>query len=184
MAVLCCTTLAFANGTEEPTAVSSVAVTRAKGSKLFKLFYKSNRTGNVAVTIANQEGKTVFQETLRQTDGFIRPYNFSELGYGWYTIAIEDQAGKQVQSIHHTMDRVEKHIHIMKLEEEGKYMLTVAAKGSDAIGVRILDANNAVLHDKQYNVKGEFARVFNLQQIKNFKIEVTDESGVLKTLEY
>lgn len=184
MAVLCSATLVFANGTEEPTAVSSVAVTRAKGSKQFKLFYKSNRTGNVAVTIANEQGKTVFAETLRQTDGFIRPYNFGELAYGSYTITIEDQAGKQVQSIQHSADRVEKQVHIMKLEEEGKYMLTVASRGTDVIGVRILDANNAVLHDKQYNVKGEFAQVYNLQQIKKFKIEVTDDSGVLKTLEY
>lgn len=184
MAVLCSATLVFANGTEEPTAVSSVAVTHAKGSKQFKLFYKSNRTGNVAVTIANPEGKTVFQETVRQTDGFIRPYNFSELAYGAYTITVEDQAGKQVQNVTHTSEQVEKHVHMVKLAEEGKYMLMVASKDTDSIGVRVFDANNTVLHDKQYKVRGEFAQVYDLRQIKKFKIEVTDESGVLKTLTY
>jgi hypothetical protein len=180
--VLFCT-LAFANGTDEPTAASSVAVTRAKGSQQFKLFYKASRPGKVEVAISNDTGKKIFTETIYDTDGFIRPYNFSELPYGEYEISIVDETGKQVQSVKHSQDRIEKLIHVMKMEEDGKYMLTVASRGSDSVGVRILDENNQILHDKNYEVNGEFAQIFNMK-VKNFKIEVTDASGVLKTLTY
>src|SRR5579864_5552739 len=89
--VLLCT-LVFARGIDGPIKGSSVAVTNAKGSTLFKLYYKSENAGRVKITIEDEKGNTVFSETMKNADGFVRPYNFQELPEGQYTIAVEDES--------------------------------------------------------------------------------------------
>lgn len=182
--VLFCT-LVFANGTDEPiTSTSSVAVTNSTGSSLFKLYYTAYREGDVRVSIMNQSGKIVFTEKLRKTDGFIRPYNFEGLAAGDYTIQIENADGKRVEKVHYNAGIIEKQIHIVKLPDEGKYLLSVASKGADQVNVNIYNVKDELIHSQVSFVNKQFAEVINLKGIHAFTIEVTDNTGLLKTLKY
>ena len=182
--VLFCT-LVFANGTDEPTvSTSSVAVTNLSGSSLFKLYYTAYTAGDVRVSIMDHSGKLVFTEKLKKTDGFIRPYNFERLAAGDYTIQIENADGKRVEKVHYNAGKIDKQINIVKLPEEGKYLLSVASKSADHVHVNIYNVKDELIHSQVNFVNKQFAEVFNLKGIQAFTIEVTDSNGLLKTLKY
>jgi hypothetical protein len=184
VAVLFCT-LVFANGTDEPIApTSSVAVTNLSGSTLFKLYYTAHTEGDVKVSIFNQSGKLMFTEILKRTDGFIRPYNFEGLEAGDYTIQIENEESKRLEKVHYSAGKIEKLINIVKLAEEGKYLLSVASKGADNVNVNIYNDSDELIHSQERFVNKEFAEVINLKGINSFTIEVTDSKGLLKKLKY
>jgi hypothetical protein len=159
-------------------------VTNSSGSSLFKVYYSANMEDDVTVSIFNQSGKLVFTEKLRNTDGFIRPYNFERLDEGDYTIEVENDGGKHVEKIHYSAGKIEKMINVVKLADEGKYLLTVASKGADNVTINIYDDHNELIHSQERFVEREFAEVINLKNRKTFTIEITDSSGLLKSLKY
>jgi len=176
-------TLAFANGTDEPgEASSSVAVTNCSGSSVVKVFYKNEDTGTVTVSIFDENKLLIFTETLRKVSGFVRPYNFAELPAGLYAIQIEDKNGMRTEEVNYTAGKIEKHISIVKLSEKGKYLLSVNSKGSDKINVNIYNAENQLIHSQVKSIQRSFAEVLNLKDINQFTIEVSDSRGLLKTL--
>jgi hypothetical protein len=182
--VLFCT-LVFANGTDDPNAsTSSVAVTNATGSSLFKLYYTANVTDDVKVSIVNNKGKIVFTETLKRIKGFIRPYNFDGLDVGEYAIQIENSAGKKMEKIYYGAGKIDKLVSVVKLSDPGKYLFTVKSKKADNVSVNIYDANNQLIHSQTKFINKEFAEVFNLKNINAFTFEVSDKNGLVKSMKY
>ncbi len=80
---------------DKPEEASTMAVT--KSGSLVKLFYKGVKDCNVKVTITNSENQIVFEELIKQVDGFMRPYNFSELPEGDYTIKLVDHLERKLK---------------------------------------------------------------------------------------
>jgi len=122
--VLMCT-LVCAHGTKN-TATSSVVVTHSIGSTLFKLHYKSEKSGTVEISILNEKSKIIFSETIRKIDGFIRPYNFKDLPEGQYTLMVIDESGKSIEKVSYKNEKIEKLFHVVELNEVDKYMVTIS----------------------------------------------------------
>jgi hypothetical protein len=182
--VLFCT-LVSARGIDEPTKGSSVAVTNAIGSTLFKLYYKSEKPGRVKVSINDTNGNTIFNETLNKVNGFLRPYNFDGLPDGQYTVSVEDENGKTVEKVNYNGGKVEKLIHIQKLpNEENKYLVSISSPKPENVFIYVFDDNGNLIHNEIQSIKGEFAQVYNLSEIKSFSIEVADKFGMLKKATY
>jgi hypothetical protein len=178
-------TLLFANGTDEPAiAKASVAVSNAAGSSLFKVFYQADLKSDVKISILDKSGNLIFSEKIKSTDGFLRPYNFEKLNWGEYEILLETNDGKKSQLVTYQGAKIEKHVAITKLAEEGKYLLTARSKEIDNINVNIFNQNNELVFSESKKVDGEFAQVVNLKKLKAFTIEVTDSEGLLKSYRY
>jgi len=176
-------TLVFANETVEPKeSVSAVAVTNCSGSSVVKVFYKAEQAGTVKVSIFSQDHSLVFTETMKRVSGFLRPYNFSELSAGKYTIQIEDSNGKKTETVDYVAGKIEKLISIVKLAEEGKYLLSVYSEASDRINVKIYNDANQLIHSQEKRIDRSFAEVLNIKDINQFTIEVSDSHGVLKSV--
>jgi hypothetical protein len=185
LSVLLCTVV-FAGGTGEENAsvASGVAVVR-KGANTFKIFYKTAKAGNVKVAILDSKNRIVFQEHIKTADGFVRPYNFTNLEEGEYTVEITDSFGKKVEKIHNYADKVEKLFNVVKLHDEDKFMLTVSGKGSETINVKIYDGSDALVYDEVKMISGDFAKLYNLKNIKGtIRFELTGENGESKTVYY
>jgi hypothetical protein len=164
---------------------SSVAITNVNGSTLFKLYYKAEKQGRVAISITNEEGVALFEETMYRVDGFVRPYNFEGLPEGQYTIAIEDESGKTIEKVNYHEGKVEKLIHVQKLlNEENKYLLTIASSKPENVFIYIFDNNGNLIYNEIQSVGSEFARVYDLSNYKAFTIEVMDKRGTLKSITY
>jgi len=183
--VLLCTLLSARGTDESANTTSSVAITNASGSSLFKLYYKSIKQGSVKISIADEKGVAVFTETLRKVDGFMRPYNFDGLSEGQYTIQIEDESGKTVEKVNYRSGKLETLIHVQKLSsEENKYLLRIASSKIENVFINIYDANGTLVHNEIQSISGDFAQVYDLRNVKSFTIEVTDKDGLLKSVTY
>jgi hypothetical protein len=174
----------FARGIDGPVKGSSVAITNNIGSTLYKVYYKSERLGNVKVSILDEKGYTLFDETMNKVDGFLRPYNFVGLPEGQYTVKVEDENGKVVEKVNYKSGRVEKLIHVQKLAGEEKYMLSISSPIPEDVFIYIFDEKDNLIHNEIQSIKGEFAQIYNLKGIKSFTIEVSDKLGVVKKITY
>lgn len=173
-----------ANEIDNPKAAAGMAV--MKSGSVIKLFYKGTVSGDVKVSIYSEKGEKVFTETIRNIENFVRPYNFSTLPEGAYTIELKGADGRQLQKVNYSKGKIEKLMNLMHLTgSENKYVLTVANKGSEKLKVRIYDEKNNLLYNETEAIQGDFAKIYNLNKVSGrFLFEVTDQNGVTKSLTY
>src|SRR5689334_12678949 len=76
---------------------SPVGISVIKQGAIVKLFYRGEQSGKVKVTIFNEKGDVIYREILANTEQFMRPYNFSSLPEGAYTIELRDDQGRRVE---------------------------------------------------------------------------------------
>jgi len=168
---------------DNPAAATRVAV--VKEGTIFKLYYKAAEQMDVKVSINDAAGQTVFTEVFRRAAGFVRPYNFTNLPEGDYTMVIADQNGKQIESITYKRDKIEKLAHLTKVSGSEKYVLTVPNREPGFIQVRIFDANNTIIYNQSEPVSGDFGKMYNLEKYSGtFSFEITDKEGITRTLNY
>lgn len=181
-------TIMFANGTDEknPAASTSGAAVIKNGESTFRVIYKSEKESDVKVSILDERNKVVFVEKVSKTDGFTRPYNFSSLKHGEYTIAVEDASGMLIERVVYRAEKSPKALNVIRVNsDEGKYVLTAAGSGTEAIAVNIYDENNRLIHHDTKITTGNFAQLYNLKSIKgHVTFEITNESGDTKTVAY
>lgn len=171
----------FARRADNPGAAAGMAV--VKNGTTFKLYYKGTQQMDVKVSIFDATNKIVFTEVLRKVEGFVRPYNFSNLPEGVYSIEIADKDGRQVEKVNYQKGKIEKLAHLLRVSgDEEKYLLTVSNKGNDAITVKIFDDSNSIIYSHKEDIKGDFAKIYNLERFSGkFKFEITDEKGGTKS---
>ncbi len=152
----------------EPTA--SLAVVSAKGSEVVKVIYKGT-TGKVKLNVYNNAGQVVFTETRQVQQGFIRPLNFTGLQAGEYTVELIDALGVQSEKITYQPVASVKTmaVHVAKLPQTGKFLLSVATgkdNNNGNVTIRIYDVNYNLIHTSKRQATGDFAQVFNIQNVE------------------
>jgi hypothetical protein len=97
-----------ANGTnpESPLGMSVI-----KYKNIIKVFYRGEHAGKVKVAIFNAHGRMVHKETLKNTENFMRPYNFSFLPAGDYTIELSDAKGTRSQKVTYGREDEKRELH-------------------------------------------------------------------------
>jgi hypothetical protein len=179
--VLVCA-LAFAGGRDEsPKASSGMAVVR-KGISSYKLIYKSEQASDVKVKIYNEKNVLVFSETIRNSNGFIRPYDFWKLGEGEYTIKLDNGTGWLMEKVKYESGQQELLAHLTKLND-GRILLSVPGYGEDRLSINVLNSLGETIHHYENKVSGDFAEVFNVSHVSGpVSFEITNQRGVSTTL--
>ncbi|MBS1553658.1 MAG: hypothetical protein JSU09_01920 [Bacteroidetes bacterium] len=165
----------------------SLAVVNGKES-IVKVIYRAETAENVRVKIYNQAGELVFTEVVKGYNAFMLPVNFDGLPYGQYTVEVSGNSGTKSQKVDY--NRVTKAVagavtaapvkavHVAKVGEGSKYLMSVSNEGSQRINVRIFDAANNLIHTESRSINGSYGMIYNLEQIVgNPTFEVTDKSG-------
>jgi hypothetical protein len=175
-------TTLFANNIDNPNAATGMAI--MKNGSTIKLFYKGTKQADVKVSIYNAANSLVYSETIKNVDGFVRPYNFSNLAEGEYSIELTGDNGRQIERVSYKLGKVEKLANVLHVAgERNKYILTVANKGKDVPTVKIYGDKGTLLYSKVENVDGDFAQVYNFEQYAgSITFEVSDSKGVTKSL--
>ncbi|MEX2232366.1 MAG: hypothetical protein WD824_09410 [Cyclobacteriaceae bacterium] len=163
---------------------SPVGISVVKQGNIVKLFYRGEQAGKVKIAIYNEKGNEVFTETMRNREHFMRPYNFSSLPEGNYTIQLSDANGKHFQKVKHSLSNGKRVAHLSRLsKEQNKYMLAVPNKGTDALTVKIFDERNTLLYQGTEVIDGNFARLYDLSKVKGEHIfEIIDQNGNVNRL--
>ncbi len=157
-------------------APASSLTVNAKNEVVFNVHYKTNETGTVRVSIVNKENQIVYSEVLTNVSSFTRPYNFSELNEGEYTIVVEGKSGKQAEKITYATSKVISFAMVSEVEnQKNKYLLNVTNNGAQNVTVRIVDANGAVLHEQTLEVIGNAGVIYDLNKVKNDNSSITFE---------
>lgn len=162
-------------GKDEPTN-ASLAVVSVKGSEVIKVIYKSETAGKVKINVYDATNKIVFAGTRNNVEGFILPLNFSGLEYGVYTVELTDAAGTKTEKISYQSAKTS-NIHIAKVGQDGKFLLSVAKNGNEDINVKIFDSHNNLVHNSTKQVDGDFAQLFTIKNFAGATFEVTNGAG-------
>ncbi len=178
----------FANGTDEknPAASTSGAAVIKNGESTYRVIYKSEKESDVKVSILDERNKVVFVEKVSKTEGFTRPYNFSSLKEGEYTIAVQDASGILIERVVYRAEKTPKALNVIRMNsDDSKYVLTAAGSGTETIAINIYDENNRLIHHDSKTTVGNFAQLYNLKSVKgHVTFEITNESGETKKVAY
>lgn len=162
----------------------SLAVAK-QGANVFKITYRNEDAGKVNLRIYKDDGSLVFNETLKDVKSFARPLNFKGMEQGEYRVELTNAAGKQVEKINYSLEPVVNNVHIAKLGDEAKFLLSMPGQGTEEINVRIFDGSNELVHAESKTITGGFAQVYNLKNFSGaFTFEVTDANGNTKTIRH
>jgi hypothetical protein len=154
--VSCGVSLAFSGG--------RVAVVR--NGEIFKVIYKSNDISKVKVTISDSEGGKIFSEELISTNGFIRPYNFSELPKGDYTVCVIDKVGEKTEKVCFRNEPWAAHIAAVKGDRK-KVIVAVPRRSAKDFSILIFDKNEELVYNETPQAEQEYAKVFNLKSLED-----------------
>ncbi len=156
-----------------------VSVTPATAS-VYNVNYKSLETGRVKISIFNAKNTMVFTEVLNNVASFNRPYNFSQLEAGVYTIVLEGKDGKQTETITHAVNVPTTFISVKEVASAfRKYQVNVISSEGDVVLVKIFNGTSDLIHEEKINVKGFSGFIFDLNKVKSNEItfEVSTASG-------
>ena len=164
---------------DDPKTPSNKGLAVVKKGSVFKIFYKCNDSDEIRVTIYNNSNKTVFKETIRNVDGFMRPYNFENLAEGDYTLVVTDDFCDHTELLHHYAEKSKSLIGVIQLSETPeKFVLTIGKKLSpESVGVRIFNDKNEIVYEQLEYVDGDFAKLYNLKEGDSYRFEITDSNG-------
>lgn len=171
-------TLVFASGRDEsPKETSGMAVVK-KGSTSFKLIYKSELASDVDVKIFNASNNLVFAETIKNSTGFIRPYDFGKLDEGGYTIKVDNGSGEMMKNVQYQTDKARLVAQVIRISDK-KMLLTVPGCCEDNLTIRILNQEGETIFRRCDNkVSGDFAEVFDVSHLKGLvSFEITNRRG-------
>jgi hypothetical protein len=170
--------------------VASLSVVPASTASVYNVCYKTAEAGKVKVSIYNSSNQLIFAEVLNNVASFMRPYNFSQLAQGEYTIVLEDKNGKQVEKVNYAMNKINSFIKVIEVaHDENKYVLNVANNGTESVYVKIYNDANILLHAQTLEVTGNFALLYNLSKVKltsdtAITFEISTSSGAVKTMTF
>ena len=178
--------MSFASVAASPALLS---VTASTAASVFNINYKMVEKGTVNISIYDKSNELVFTEVLIDVKSFVRPYNFSELPEGEYTIVVADKNGKQAEKVNYTLSNIFSAISVSEVaNEENKYILNVTNNGTENVEVRIYDNLQTLLHVQTVNVTGSFGLIYNLNQVKavssTVTFEVTTNSGKVERITF
>lgn len=175
--------MTFAARRENPKPMSSsgMGIIRSNGS-LFKLFYKSEESSDVTVEIIDSNNTVVFAETIKMSNGFTRPYNFTKLQEGTYTIKLDNGSNWMSEKVEYSKGQVTKSAQVIALKEN-KYLILMSGSADEHFSVNVLNSYGTVIYSEENSAVGNAAKLFNFKNTAGpFKFEITGSNGYSATI--
>ena len=169
---------------------TQMVVVNGTDASIIKVIYKSETSENVRMKIYNEAGSVVYAHTIKVVNGFMLPINLARLAFGEYTIEIAGKSGVQSKKIKYGVEvaqaranSVLKTVHVSKVADQNKYIMSIINEGSQWINVKIFDGSDTLIHSESRMIKGNNGLVYTLEQIVGIPtFEVTDKTGVTQVI--
>ena len=182
--------VAFASGPND----NKFVVVRVQETGVFKVIFEGKDQVKATINILDVSGNLVYSTSIQGKNGFILPLNFSELAAGSYSIEVVSGSSVWEQSV--VYSKVEKdvpaqvgknssiqYVHVAKLEQDGKFLLSIVKTGSEVVTIDIYDTKNDLVHSETRKTDGDMAVIFDVKELLgSAKFHVTDKSGYSKTI--
>ncbi|ELR70691.1 hypothetical protein C900_03464 [Fulvivirga imtechensis AK7] len=126
------------------------------------------------INIWNAENKLVYTETIKKINAFVRPYNFSQMPDGVYTLEIIEGRTVSKKLIFHgvvapVLKEEATYPEVVKVDpltgEKSVYKLTIVNPGKVKASIRIFDGNEKLVYSTVESFENIFSRLYNLKEI-------------------
>jgi hypothetical protein len=169
-------TAAFATEPGDGSRTTGLAVMK-KGENTFNLYYQPASVTDVKVYIRDSKGKEVFSEHVKKTDGFIRPYTFSNLEIGEYTVTVVDGEDTFTKKFMYGVTESKKLARVARLED-GKYLVAIPASFYQGAADVKIYAGDVLAHTERITASGDYSQIFNVKKLTGeISFEVSDSKG-------
>jgi hypothetical protein len=174
------TGVASARPADDLTSPAGVAV--MKSGSTFKVFYKGANTAAVRISIYGDNRTLVFSEVVRNVESFVRPYNFSSLPEGNYTVEVNDGTSVKIEKLAYWKAKA-RFIHLNRIGETDKYILSVPNRGEDVLRIKIYNAAGDELYSQMEAISADFAKLYTLKGVSGkIFFEITDKTGTVRSI--
>lgn len=157
-----------------------------KESESYKVIYEGENTEKVKLSVYNDRSERIFSRSL-VAKGFIQPLNFQDLQAGEYTIEIVAGKTRETVKVNYAPRLIpSSFVHITKLNDEGKYLVSVAKRksGDENITLNIFQ-DNRLIYNESNKLADDFAKVYSVKPSgNNVTIAVTDKNGKVTTASF
>jgi len=131
----------------------------------YKLVYPVRSAGIVYVKIYDQDNQLVFSDRIKNKDGFMRPYDFSNLPDGNYKFMIQSDGGQIVTDIVHKLHQYDLDISVADTADKDAYQLLVTGVKKDPVYVSIYDKKDHLVYEDVVNVGKNFTRIYAFPEL-------------------
>lgn len=169
--VLMGTQMVFAGGLPKDSVQNAPNVTLVQSGDQVKLIYPGSKPVRLNVTIMDSQGNKLLAEKLAQPSGFLRPYDFSDLPDGKYTVQV-NAANKVLKSkVMRLSEPAPILAHVTRLNGEGdRFVLAVPRQGLNSIAVKIYQGD-MLLYQKEVDASNGFATVYDVKGLSPMQMQ-------------
>ena len=134
-------------------------------SSVFKVYYSGSDSKKVRVNIYNENNEEVFSEIINNKNGFVRPYNLSDMPAGNYKFEIVDnEDARSYEFTYGNMPTSNNELYAFVNQfSENRFFLGLADKNEGEYTIKIYDANNNEVYNSTELVKKQFSQLFSLE---------------------
>ena len=149
----------------------------------YELLYTSDKSGDVRVSIYNEDGRKVSTQFVKKAKNFKRTYNFRKLQPGKYKIVVRNENGSANQEISYQIKEARLKTFVSKIPDTKSLKLHVGDFDASApVLVKIYDRYNKLIHSEEINNELGFSRVYNFGDVKTNSVRVlVENNGEAKT---
>lgn len=163
--------------TDEPGAKPKFKMV-AKSDVKFDLYYASDESGDVRVTIYDVDGRQVSSKTINKVKNFKRTYDFSQLEPGKYKVVVKNETGSSNQEITYQIKEARLKTFVSKIPNSQSLKLHVGDfDTSKPVMVKIYNQKYELIHSEEINNAHSFSRVYNLSDVQSKTINVLIENN-------
>lgn len=183
--VLMGTGIVFADGLPKDSVQNAPNVALVQSGEQLKLIYPGSSPVQLNVKIMDSQGNELLTERLAQPSGFLRPYDFSGLPDGEYTVQVNDDNNVLKRQVMHLSAPASILAHVTRLNGEGdRFILAVPRQGLNSVAVKIYQGD-MLLYQKKVNASQGFATVYNVKGLsptEGLTFEVTSPDHTTATM--
>jgi len=172
LTVISTTVLATGNGPKaiDKNGDSKVVLMKGKEPGFLKLLYTDKTQKLVRVKIYDPQNHLIHNRQIRNTRGFLRSYDLSQLERGNYLFKIIDKTGsvtKQIQN-YPVLDEQTAEVALRQLKDNKKYNLIVDADRA-SVKVKIFDEDENLIFVETIDSQSGFSKTYDLSRISSNK---------------
>jgi len=168
---------AEANTVEKPTVKPKFKMV-AKSDVKFDLYYASDESSEVSVTIYDAQGRRVSSKTIDKVKNFKRTYDFSKLKPGKYKIVVKNESGSSNQEITYQIKEAVLKTFVSKLPDNQSLKVHIGAfDTSKPVLVKIYNQDYKLIHSDEIENAGSFSRVYDLNNIHSQTVSILIENN-------
>ena len=159
---------------------NALTVREGKKAGTYNLIYATAVAPVVTIHIYDAANVLLHSQKVKNEQGFLLPLDLSKLPYGNYSLEVIDGSNRYEQALNYQPASNVSFASIKNMGDQ-KIALSVNATNKGA-SVSIYDEQNHLLYRDNLKDAGQFARLYNLQQVygQTVRVEVREQERLIK----